>query len=96
MSAAAVIVMKQNRIIRRLRDLGAVSPETAVPLEQLRYGQSWIFRRLMARGVIVETKAGYYLDEAAAERFIANRWARMLIITAVLLVIALLVFVIAD
>ena len=96
MGAAAAILMKQNRIIRRFTELRAVSPDTAVSLEATGYRQSWIFRRLMARGVIVETKDGYYLDEPAAEQFITNRRTRMLIITGVLCVIALLIFVIGG
>lgn len=96
MSGGAVILMRQNRIIRRFVEVRAVSPDTAVPLEDIGCRRSWIFRRLITRGVIVETEDGYYLDEAAAEKFIRSRNTRILIITGVLVVIALLVFMIAD
>jgi hypothetical protein len=96
MSGGAVIVLTQNRIIRRFMKVRAVSPDTAVPLEQTCCRQSWIFRRLLARGVVVETTDGYYLDEDAAGQFVRVRNTRILIITGVLVVIAVLILVIAD
>jgi hypothetical protein len=51
---------------------------------------------LLARGVLVETTDGYYLDEDAAGQFVRDRNTRILIITGVLVVIAVLILVIAD
>ncbi len=79
MSAAAVIVARQNKLIRRFREAGAVAPEFARSPEDLGCRNSWIFRRLVTRGVFVETKPGrYYVDEIAADNFVRVRRAKAL------------------
>jgi hypothetical protein len=78
MSAAAVIVARQNKLIRRFREAGATTPKFARSLEDLGCRNSWIFRRLVTRGIFVETKPGrYFVDEFAADEFVRVRrtWA---------------------
>lgn len=97
MSGAAVIVAKQNRLMRRFREAEATCPKTALTLEQMRCPDSWIFRRLMARGVFVEATPGrYYIDEAAADDFVRMRRARMLWILAVVLALCGLMFLLTS
>ncbi len=79
MSAAAVIVARQNQLIRRFREAGATAPEFAQSPEDLGCRNSWIFRRLVTGGVFVETKPGrYYVNEFAADEFVRVRRARAL------------------
>jgi hypothetical protein len=86
MSAAAVIVARQNKLIRRFREAGATAPEFAQLPEDLGCRNSWIFRRLITRGVIVETKPGrYYVDEIAADNFMRLRRAKALGMLAIVL-----------
>jgi hypothetical protein len=47
MSAAAVIVTRQNKLIRRFREAGATAPKFARTPEDLGCRNSWIFRRLV-------------------------------------------------
>jgi hypothetical protein len=78
MSGAAV-VMHQNRLMRRFRDAGATDPKAAVALPHIGCRNSWVFRRMAARGVFAETGEGrFYMDEDAARRFVELRRRRML------------------
>ena len=86
MSAAAVIVARQNNLIRRFREAGATAPNFARSPKDLGCRNSWIFRRLVTRGVFVETKPGrYYVDEVAAENFVRVRRAKALGMLAIVL-----------
>jgi hypothetical protein len=79
MGEAAVFVAKQNKLIRRFREAGATAPQFARMPEDLGCRNSWIFRRLVTRGVFVETKPGrYYVDEVAADEFVRVRRAKAL------------------
>jgi hypothetical protein len=87
-SGAAAIVARQNKYIRRFQEVGAVSPETAVDLEQIGCRDSLIFRRLVERSVFLATPQGkYYIDVTAAEAFRKSRRERAL--TALVIVVAL-------
>ncbi len=58
----------------------------SLTLEQMRCHDSWIFRRLVTRGVFVETKSGrYYVDEIAADTFVRVRRAKALGVLAIVL-----------
>ena len=77
MSAAAVIVARQNKLIRRFWEAGATAPKFARSPEDLGCRNSWIFRRLVTRGVFEETKPSlYYVDEVAADNFVRVRRAK--------------------
>ena len=87
-SGAAAIVARQNKYIRRFQEAGAVSPETAVDLEQIGCRESFVFRRLVERSVFLATPQGkYYIDINAAEAFRKSRRERAL--TALVIVVAL-------
>lgn len=89
--SGAVIVVVQNKLMRRFRQVGATSPASACAPEDIGCRNSWIFRRLAARRVFVEAKPGrYYIDEMAADEFVRMRRARMLWILAVLLALCAL------
>lgn len=64
-AVVAVIVAKEREIVDAFRDVGAVSPETAVTLDQAGVDERVGFRRLRRHAVIREGAAPdrYYLDE---------------------------------
>jgi hypothetical protein len=85
MSGAAIIA-KQNRLMRRFRQACATTPDSARTPQDLGCRDSWIFRRLVERGVFVEGKPGrYYVDEVAADEFVRVRRAWALGVLAVVL-----------
>ena len=94
MSAGAVIVRRQNRYLRAFRDVRAHSPATACLLEDLSLRNTWVFRRMVRRGVFVQTDgARWYVDEQAAEAFLRGRRNRILITVVVALVVIILVLI---
>lgn len=89
MSAAAVIIIRANRIIRRFRELDAVDPARTVTYDDIGVRSRFIWSRLQARGVIIQPTPGrYYLDEPAAEAWRTRRRT----ISLLMAVIALLLF----
>jgi hypothetical protein len=96
MSAAAVIIRRRKRFIRRFRGAGATSPDRAIPFAQVNTRRSWVFDRLVSHGVIVEAGPDrYYLDENAAEVFMRRRRRRALLITGVILAVWLVIVAIS-
>lgn len=88
---SGAVVMHQNRLMRRFQDAQATDPKSAVTLAELGCRNSWIFRRMVARGVFVETgDSRFYMDEKAAQSFVKMRWRRMLTFLAVAVVICLI------
>ena len=89
--SGAVVVIHQNRLISRFRDAKATDPKAATTLADIGCRNSWIFRRMVARGVFIDTgNARYYMDEDAAKWFVKRRRQVMFIFVAV----AILLFVI--
>lgn len=96
MSAAAVIILRRKKFIRRFAEQGATSPDQAIPFADVGMRRSWIFDQMVVRGVFV--RAGhdrYYMNERKAQVFLAaqRRWA--LIVTSAL-VLLFLVFLLAS
>ncbi len=84
--SGAAIILKQNKLMRTFRDAGAVSPDTARSVQELGVRNSWVFRRLVSRGVfILVGTERYYMDEQIAEAFVGQRRTRALVITALVL-----------
>jgi hypothetical protein len=85
---SGAVVMHQNRLVRRFQDARATGPKSAKSLMDIGCRNSWIFRRMAARGAFVKTGDGrYYMDEGAARLFVAARRRRMLTFLAVVTVI---------
>jgi len=85
--SGAVVIIKQNRLMRDFADAGATSPKTAAVPEDIGCRQSWVFRRLVSRGVFVPVEDGrFYLDVVAADEFKRRRrtWAVVVIVAALL------------
>lgn len=86
-SAAAVIILRRKRFIRRFRELGATSPDRAVAFTDLGLRRSWIFRQMVSRGVFMPAgEDRYYVNERAAGEFLDAQRRRALMITAILLI----------
>jgi hypothetical protein len=95
--SAAVIHLKQNRLMRYFRAAGATSPATARTTKDIGCRQGWIFRRLVARGVFVPVGDGkFYMDEEEARDFVQRRRVKVLLIVAVALVFFLVVWIAAN
>jgi hypothetical protein len=96
MSSGAVIVGRQNQYMRTLRQAGATSVETALPLEQLALRDSMLFRHLVMCGVVQAAVGGrYWLDEPAAEVFVRRRRVRLLVALGIAVGVVLVVAVVS-
>ena len=86
--SGAVVVMHQNRLMRRFREAKATDPKSATTLADIGCRNSWVFRRMVARGVFIEIgKRRYYMDEDAAQSFVKRRWRVMFIFIAVAILV---------
>lgn len=92
MNAAAVIVLRRKKLIRRFKELGATSPDRAIPFAEIGMRRSWIFDHMIDHGVFVAAgQDRFYLREQAAQVFMKKRRRRALIVTGVLLLLFLVV-----
>ena len=93
MGSAVSVILTQDRAIRAFRDAGATSPQSARRFEELGLKPTWVKRRFIAAGVLIEAAPDtYYLDEQGVTRFAARRR----IIAAVVLAIGLLLIAVAP
>ena len=80
---AAAIVATDRRLVRELRRVNAVSPESAVRLNYLRPLRQWRLSRLASAAVVRFTAGGNtYLDESAWQRYRRRRRIRVLLAIA--------------
>lgn len=92
MSAAAVIIVRRKRLIRRFSERGATSPDRAIPFADVGVRRSWIVEQMVSRGVFVSVGADrYYMNEQAAGEFLHAQRRRALVVTAILLVVFMIV-----
>jgi hypothetical protein len=81
----AILAWRVWILFRRFRTLHAVSPESAVPLSELKVRNSWIFRRFLGRGVIRQVgEDRYYLDLDQHRQWVKVRRLRLSIVIAVI------------
>ena len=91
--SAAVVILVQKRIIRRLEDAGAWSTETARTLPELGCRNNWLLRRLVVRGAIREVGDGrFHLDRAGLLRY-RRRLTVLRVIALVVLVVGTVLLV---
>ena len=75
--SGAPIHAAERRLVRRLREQGAVSPGAAEPLDGLSGLQRRRLPRLVARGHVREVSPGrYYLDEDAWDAYRSSHGGR--------------------
>jgi len=91
--AVPAIIHAEHHVVREMRQAGAVEPPAARPLVDLRRLDRRAAERLLARGVLRETRPGmYWLDEAAYATWRGERRRRaLLVIAAMAIVVAGLV-----
>ena len=97
MSAAAVILLRRRKFVRRFRERRATSPERAIPFADVGMRRSWIFDQMVSRGVFVDGgEDRYWMNEQAAEAFLAAQRKRALIVMGILLVLFLIFLLAAS
>ncbi len=96
MNGAEVIIIRQNRWMRQFRGLGALSPAAAVEPDSINGSGSWLFGRMVKKGVFVSTPEGkLYMNEAAAGAF--KRWRRWSVLLGILtLLVAAILFLVLS
>ena len=86
--AAGAVHAARRRVTQILRDAGALSPETAAPVQLTRGLDRGAFERLLRAGAVREAAPGlYWLDEAALELDDRRRRRRASIATAVMMAV---------
>jgi hypothetical protein len=97
MSAAAVIIIRRKKFIRRFVELDARSTDRAIPFPDLGMRRSWIFDQMVSRGVFVDAgNDRYWMNEQAAEAFLAAQRRRALIVTGILLAVFLIILIVKS
>lgn len=83
----------ERRIVRRLREAGALRPGEADTLEGLWGLQRRRLAHLVARGIVREdTPGAYYLDEDAWDAYVSRKRLIALVMIAIVVVVFLVVF----
>jgi hypothetical protein len=92
-TVVAVVLMKERKMVARLRMAGAVNPAQARTLEELGLQRGVILRRLRERAVIRDAGGErYYLDEPswAAVRRSRRRAIHITWVIALIIILAVL------
>ena len=84
---AFVIIILARRPAHMLRKRGAITPETAQSLDDLKPRDRARLDRLMAQGIVREAAPGRYYHDISAERARMKQRAPWLIAVAVALVV---------
>lgn len=80
MSAAAVIMIRRKRLVRKFRQAGVTDPSHATTPELLGERRSWIFNQMVDAGVLLPTSDGrYWMDEQVATEFLHRKRMRAII-----------------
>lgn len=83
-----MILRRQNQYMRVFQERGATTPPNARSLEELGLRNSWIFRRMVSRGVfLTSANDRWFMSEAAADNFVRRRRRNLIGIVAVILII---------
>ena len=94
MSAAAVIILRRKKFIRRFAEQGATSPDRAIPFADVGMRRSWVFDRMVSRGVFVRLDHDrFYMNQEAARAFLAAQRRRVLTVAGILLVVSVIVVI---
>ncbi|HKI01523.1 MAG TPA: hypothetical protein VKK31_06045 [Thermoanaerobaculia bacterium] len=84
----AILAWRIRALLRRFETLHAVSPDSAVSLDELNVRNSVIFRRFVKRGVIGKVgEDRYYLDRDRQQEWMKVRRKRAVVVVTVIGVI---------
>ncbi len=93
-NAGLVMAIRRKKLIRDFESAGAITPARAVALSALGSRGGFVFRRMVASGVLVATEDDrYWLDMVAADRDTRRR--RGVILTVVGIIGAIVAWVLA-
>lgn len=96
-SAASVVIRRQNQYIDRFNRLGATDAEHAIYPEEVNIRRSFLFIRMVDRGVFVPCQDGrYYIDNQAAVRFKDMRRQRLMAVLIVIIFMIIIVYLLAG
>lgn len=96
MSAAAVIMRRRKKFIRRFREKGATSRECAIAFSEVRMRRSWIFEKMVRQGVFISVGGDrYFMDEQAADHFLRAQRARALSFGCLLIILFVVYLILA-
>lgn len=85
---AIAIIAKRKKIIRQFRAANATVPERAIDPFILGLCHGFVFRKLVVRGILIETTRNlFYLDEAREQIYRESRRKMGLVMMAVILVV---------
>jgi hypothetical protein len=88
MSGASAVIHKQNKLIRFFNENGAIDSEHAILIDQFGIRRSFVFNRMVLRGVFIECEPGkFYIDNSIVPSFKVQRRNRALITLVVILAI---------
>ena len=75
-----VVTIPSKTYIREFQEMDATSPEHARTLTALGLPDTWIFRRMVSKGVFVPCEDGrFYLQEGTARAFLKAEGTRLVI-----------------
>lgn len=96
MSGEAYVIIKQNEYMRKFRKAGALGVSSARPLAELGVRPDRIFRKLEDKAVFLPGKSPetFYMDENAAEEFVAARRRRAFYLMLLVIIVAAVLFLI--
>ena len=83
-----IIIVIARRPANMLRRRGAITPETAQPLDDLKAGDRRRLDRLIATGVVREAAPGLYYHDVAADR--ARVRAKMPLMIGLVVILAII------
>jgi hypothetical protein len=94
MNGGAGIVIKENEYIRKFRAAGATDTMKARPLAELGIKPDAIFRRMEDKAIFLPGRKldTFYMDQNAAEDFLATRRRSVFYVMLLLLAAALVLF----
>ena len=89
MSGASAVIHKQNKLIRIFYEAGAIDPDHAIFIDRFGIRRSYVFNRMVLRGVFIECGPGkFYMDNYAVPVFKKQRRSRALIALVLVLMAA--------
>ena len=96
MSSEAYVIIKQNEYMRKFRRAGALDAESARTLAELKIRRDRIFRKLEDKSVFRPGRSPetFYMDENAAEEFVAARRRRTFYLMLLVIIVAAILFLI--
>lgn len=85
-----IIAISTKRIISRFEKSGSISPSTSKTLKELKLHRGMIVKRLLRKGVLIETgESKYYLDNMNLAQYRIDRQKRILVFFIVVAISAI-------